>query len=457
MTLWRMGGWAALVAGVCAAYYGTGLAAVPFHPDESTYIYMSRDFATLFLERSPAALVWRPGQPITPEVRYRLLDAPLNRYLIGLGWWGAGWSAAELNADWVWSASWQANLAAGRIPPPGLLLASRWPAALLAALTAALVFGLGVAARGWAAGTLAAGLLALHPLMLLHGRRAMAEGPLLFTSALAVAAGVLAARRLDQRARPSLGRLALIGAGLGLLAGLALASKHSALVLGPAVLAPAAAAIWQSPETRRRRVRQLAVLGLAALSAAGALTLALNPVLWAAPAEALRAMWAARLQLSGAQTAGQQILAPGQVLPAAPDRLRAAVVNVYLAPPAVWDVPAANHLGYLEPQARAYFAGPGRQSPLWAGALLAGLTTAGLAFSALHLFRDRLGPATRAEQGLWAWGGATVLFTLLAVSIDWQRYFLPLLPAVCLFAALGLEGLAAPLARRLTRLRTSTS
>ncbi len=59
MTLWRMGGWAALVAGVCAAYYGTGLAAVPFHPDESTYIYMSRDFATLFLERSPAALVWR--------------------------------------------------------------------------------------------------------------------------------------------------------------------------------------------------------------------------------------------------------------------------------------------------------------------------------------------------------------------------------------------------------------
>ena len=57
------------------ALYLSRLAAVPFHPDESTQLYMSRDFDTLVLQRDPAALAWTPDQPLTPEARYRLLDA----------------------------------------------------------------------------------------------------------------------------------------------------------------------------------------------------------------------------------------------------------------------------------------------------------------------------------------------------------------------------------------------
>jgi hypothetical protein len=35
------------------------------------------------------------------------------------------------------------------------------------------------------------------------------------------------------------------------------------------------------------------------------------------------------------------------------------------------------------------------------------------------------------------WLFAEVAFVMLFIPLDWQRYFLPLLPPVCIFAALG--------------------
>lgn len=433
------------VAGL--AYALTGLGAVPFHPDESTYLFMSQDFATVFLEARPQDLLWRPGQPVTPEVRYRLLDAPLGRYLIGLGWRLAGYTRADLNADWAWEQSWEDNAAAGRQPAPGLLLAARAPAALLGGLAVILAAGLAWSARGAGAGLLAGGLLLFHPLLQLHTRRAMSEGPLAFTSALAVAGGLALARLIESgaSARYTLG--AALGAGV--LAGLAVASKHSAAALAPALLAPALLALGQRPEPRRQRAgRALGLCGAAAL-AAGLVVFALSPVLWAAPLDAVAAMAAARVQLSGAQSAQLQLSAAEQLLPTAAARLSAVVAELFLRPPAVWDLPLANQLDHLEPQAQAYFAQPlFHRLPPAAGAGLLALTVAGLVFSALRLIRDRLGPATRVEQAVWAWGLSTLIFTLAAVPIDWQRYFLPLLPPAMLFAALGGEALAAPFIRR---------
>ena len=434
------------------------LARVPFHPDESTQVHMSQDFVTFLLEGRPAVLAWRPGAPPTPEARYRLLDAPVPRYLIGLAAALAGFSRADLNADWAWDASWQTNLAEGRLPQTGLPLAARAPAAVLSALAVALVAAIGLLARGPGVGLLAGLLLVVHPLLLLHGRRAMAEGPLLFASALALLAGIVFARRLDAGPRahsPGVGsgreawRSLLAGAlTVGALAGLAVACKQSAGALIPAALAPTGLALWGRPGPRGRRLGESLLVILAGGAAAGLVFLALNPVLWAAPLQAAAAMVAARAGFVQDQLATLSQLAPAQVLPTVGDRLRAALAQLYLQPPAVWDLPVANHLGYLEPQARAYLAVPLYQGRPAAGALLLGLSTAGLAFSALRLGRDRLGPATRAEQGLWAWGLATLAFTLAAVPVDWQRYFLPLLPPVCLFAALGAEGLAGPLASR---------
>ena len=94
------------------ALYLSSLGSVPFHPDESTQIYMSRDFDVAVLERNPAALAWTAGQPLTPEMRLRLLDAPMTKYLIGIGRWLRGFTPADSNVDWVWGATWDENRAA---------------------------------------------------------------------------------------------------------------------------------------------------------------------------------------------------------------------------------------------------------------------------------------------------------------------------------------------------------
>jgi 4-amino-4-deoxy-L-arabinose transferase-like glycosyltransferase len=430
------------------ALYVAGLAGVPFHPDESTYLYMSRDFETLFLRRDPGALAWAPGQRLTPEVRYRLLDAPLHRYLIGLGWWLGGYSSSDLNADWAWDKSWQENLSEGRLPSGGLLQAGRLPTAVLGALAVALIYALGLEVRGPGAAWPAALIAGLSPLALLHARRAMAEGPLLFTSALAVLGGLGLARFADSRPAFNGRRLAVAGLGAGALVGLAVASKHSAAILGVVVAAPVGLALWQKPWPASRRLAAVALAWVSLGVAAAGVFFFLNPVLFRAPLDAARTMLSLRSQLLAEQTRVIGQLAQPQLLPTAADRLRAAVLALYLSPPAVWDVPIANHLGYLEPQAEAYFAQPLHRSWPALGLAVLGLAVGGAAFSALRLARDRLGTATRAEQVVWVWALAVGAFTLVAIPLDWQRYFLPLLPPASLLAGLGLEAVAAPLLRR---------
>jgi hypothetical protein len=52
-------GWALL-----HAFVVWGAPQVPFHPDESTYIYMNRDFDLLFRQGNPAAVTWQtPNEP----------------------------------------------------------------------------------------------------------------------------------------------------------------------------------------------------------------------------------------------------------------------------------------------------------------------------------------------------------------------------------------------------------
>ncbi len=427
-------------------FYLSGQAAVPFHPDESTHLYMSRDFATLFLRRDLTPFAWDPHQPLTRAAKYRLLDAPISRYLIGLAWWLSGDSVGNLNGDWDWNQTWEANAQAGHLPARRLLLIARIPSAVLGALTAVLMFRVGASVRGVWVGLLAALFLGLNPLMLLHTRRAMAEAPMLFFSLVTIWASVDQAHTEDQRSAYDW-RAALGGATLGAAAGLAAASKHSATALAPVALLGVGLAIWQRPWPFVHRLVTLAGVWLAIGLGSGLVFVALNPITYSDPLSASAMMIKARAEFARAQIKTSQALFPGASLLTATDRFRAALLEVYLRPPAVWDIPI--YLDQLAPQAEVYFEQPlSRQSPL-VGAVLAGLSTAGLAASAVRIARDRLSPAYRGEQMIWLWGAATLGLTLLAIPLDWQRYFLPLLPLACLFAALGVETLTVPLVRRL--------
>ena len=407
-----------------AAFVLWGINRLPFHPDESTYIFMSRDFDLLVLDGNPSSLIWKPGQAVDAGMRYRLLDAPLIRYLIGLSRSLVGHPATQLPADWNWSASWEANVRAGALPSASLLFVARLPAALLAAVAPLLVFNLGRRLAGLATGLGAALLYALNSLILLHTRRAMTEGPMLFFMLLAIWLVLRYPRR------------SLL---LGLVSALAVAAKLTNLALLPVVIL----ALWTAPLSKesgrvsRPRQRARALLGFA--TAFAVTTFVLNPLLWGAPGAALRAMAHARLELLSAQTNALRSVAPDWVLPGFGSRLLATVYEVYVAPLAFKDVAnyayqtQALELSYLSVPLHHVLRFSSVTASLGSGAVLLALTLAGMAWGGLALYRRQ---RSETLTLLWLWTLSTVA-VLSTIPVLWQRYYLPLVPIISLWAAYG--------------------
>src|SRR4030067_744506 len=152
-----------------------GVSQVPFHPDESTYLYMSSDFERI--SSQPSELFWLPCDN-SDQQRYRLVDAPFTRYILGAGRSLA--SLPALPADWDWGKSWEQNRISGALPDKKLLAVGRTTISIFLPLSLMLMFLIGRKAQRPLAGMFSAFLLGSNALILVHGRRAMAEGLLLF-------------------------------------------------------------------------------------------------------------------------------------------------------------------------------------------------------------------------------------------------------------------------------------
>jgi len=434
--------WQAALGLVWAAWAGWAVwttPAVPFHPDEATHIYLSADFDRLVYGLDPAGVTWQAADALEDVRRYRLLEAPLSRYLIGLGRGLMGYAGQQLAVDWDWSASWAANATAGAVPDAGLLRAARLPAALLTVLAPLLLYDLGRRLTNDAGGAAAAGLLACSGAALLHGRRAMSEGPLLFCG---LVAGWLAVRLMQHWAgsdEPHAGTARRLIAAPALL-GAAMALAGAAKLTGWALLPVAAVAVVAPPRAGRWSwaVRLGVFLAAATLAA-----WALNPALWSAPVGGLRAMAAARAELLAEQSAAIRAAGAGHVLRGPVEHGLAELYHTYLAPLAYWDIP--NYAAETAPDERAYeanrlntglrFGGAGPR--LAAGGAFLALGLAGVVFAGVRFLRA--GPSAAQREARWpmlllaAWTAATVV-GLFAFDIAWQRYYLPLLPLACLWA-----------------------
>jgi 4-amino-4-deoxy-L-arabinose transferase-like glycosyltransferase len=432
-------GWRAGVLAVWAAfalYAVAGTATVPFHPDESTFLYMSRDFDLLFLQGQPGAVAWQAeGQPPLVK-RYRLLDAPLGRYLAGLGRALAG--QPPLGQDWDWSATWEANVAAGALPDSKTLANARLPATVLSALAGLLVYKIGARLSGRGTGATAALLFGLSGLVLLHGRRAMSEGPLLLFTVLTV--------WLVLRDRPN-----PVWVGLALAA--AVASKLTALTLLPVAVVglwlPAGQAL-RGPGGWRPAWRRLAVFGVAAVLGLWAL----HPSLWPAPVAGLRAMQAARQSFFTEQAAFVQAVAPHVSWQGPGLRTLGMIYHTYFAPLAYADVgqyaaaTAASEQRYAAMPLNLGWHTASLPLNLIGGGLVLSLSVAGVIEAIRQTRRWRADlqndmPGIRARVVVATWTFASVV-GLLAVAVPAQRYYLPLVPIACLWAAEGAAALARP-------------
>ncbi len=385
------------------------LPGVPFHPDESTFIYLSMDFEQY--GRNPMAMAWQPDRQGEMLQIYRTLDAPLGRYLVGLGRAAAGYGS--LPVDWNWSLTWDENRAAGALPSDALLFASRLPMALLLPFSLLLIFLIGRRAWNDRVAWISALLLASNTLVLLHGRRAVSEGPIVFTTVLVLWSLVQAEKR------PWLS---------GLCAGLAFCAKHSLGALAPVGLLAAA---WQPGKSLKTVLTHLLLFStLFALVVA-----ALNPFLWAHPIQAVQDALHNRQDLAQRQVADR----PQQALNSPALRLAGLIGGLYLTPPLFAET--GNYTENTRASELAYLANPLTSlfRSLAAGTLmfLSGL----LGYLALTWQAVRQRPLPRREILLLAASLVQALALLVMVQLPFQRYYMPLVPHACLWTAYGLDRL----------------
>lgn len=404
-----------IAAVLLSAAYLAGVDRVPFHPDESTQIFMSADFETWL--RDPFSLAWQPQPTDTLRQTYRLLDAPLARNLIAIGRI-LNRNQPALTADWDWSADWQENQRAGALPNEALLLTARCAIAALFPLSLLLIFACGLRLGGQPTAWIASLLFAGNALVLLHTRRAMSEGALVFTVILTLFA------LLFFEKKPWL---------LAIAAALAFSAKQSAGVLmfaGIAViLLPA------QPLAFKLRLKNLS--GYLLLFAA--LVLLLYPVLWSNPLNASIAAWNARQQLLAQQIGMIASLNPELMLTGFSERLATFVIHFFMSPPAIADV--ANYLNQTSATQQAYLANPlhalGRG--VAGGAILLAFTLVGAAIGVNKIYRRA--PERRQMIVLIFATALQILALVAVVSLPFQRYVIPAVPFVCLWAAIGITSI----------------
>lgn len=391
------------------ALASSDLAAVPFHPDESTQLFMSQDLELLLTQ--PQALFWRSEVQTDLRQRYRTLDPPLTRYLLGAARLLRG--LPPLPEDWDWSLSWAENEQRGALPAADLLLTGRFAVTLCLPFSLWLIARTASALGGSISGWLAAILLGLNALVLLHTRRAMAEAALLMGTCLTMWS-LLSANR-----RPWL---------VGLAAALAFNAKYSTFPLAAIGLL---AVLWEAKPPDRLRSALLYLLVFAIL------TLSLNPFLWGQPMPALSAAWHNRQELLARQVASTTILAPEQVLDTPWERLGVLLLNLYLMPPAFAEV--GNYLEQTAAAEAAYRLVPWHNlfRGLAGGAMLLTLGILGLIFTLRE--HSRMSPQRRHLSALLTLATLAQAAGLIAtIPLPWQRYVIPMVPFSILWAAIGL-------------------
>ncbi len=408
--------WVALaLAIIFSLFYWAGIPSVPFHPDESTQIFMSSDVQLFF--QQPTGLAWKTGAVDDPRLQLRLLDAPLTRDLIGLG--RIITHSPALPTDWNWSLSWDANAATGALPSDNLLQVSRFSVAWLFPFSLVFIYLSGKKVAGGAAGLIALVLLAGNALVLLHTRRAMAESALLFTIILSFWSLVIFQKRPWLTAIPI---------------ALAFAAKQSA---GGLILVGLAAIIMQNWSTSKKQMAGHLALYLAVFLA---ITLLLNPFLWADPLGAASAAFAARQDLLQKQVADYSRLMPQMVLATLPERILGIGSHLFFTP--LQFAESANYLAQTQASIDAYLAGPIQNlvRDFIGGGIFFFLSLAGFIL-AIVTFKKQ-GRTFKQNVGLMILATLAISISLVSsIPLAFQRYVIPAVPFTVLWAAFGVEHL----------------
>jgi 4-amino-4-deoxy-L-arabinose transferase-like glycosyltransferase len=425
-------------------YILAGTPLTPFHADESTQIFMSRDYAYQFTQGDLSGITYSDPPMRDTEQHLRLLNGTINKYLVGLAWYLGGFSLKDINQQWDWGGDWNYNQQNGHAPSPELLITARWPSALFLAVGMVVIFVIGQAIGGRLTAYIASLYYALNPALLLNGHRAMMEGSLIFFILLTVLAGIWFL------SRPAWWTAIF----LGIASGLALASKHTAVFTVAAVFLACATGFFlnhKDTKVTEKKLKGLKIsvspalqwfISLLFSSILALITFyALNPAWWGDPIARAGTVLELRQDLLDIQTSvfGSY--------PTLPDALAGFARQTLIALPQYYEV--AGWESYIGDQITRYEASPWHGVSVGGSSLGAALLLVMVGIGVWALFRrSEISFLTRWLVGLWAL--VTIFSTLALTPLEWQRYYLPSYPVIGLLAGLGIDSLMQKV-RRLSR------
>jgi len=400
---------------------------VPLHGDEPTQISMGRDFYYQFVENNWSQVRYGSWDELSPEAAaeqdLRLLNGTLPKYIFGFAAFMGGYEINENNEQWVWGAGWDWNHENGHVPSDDLISRARLASSLLLVLSAWAKYGIGITLNERLVGVIASAYYVLNPAVLINGRRAMMEGGMLAFTLLALLAGLWLLRKTDWK------RAIL----LGIFAGFAVASKHTAVFTVVAVFA-GCAFFWLWEANRIQQWRAL-LPKLGWLFGAGILALVVfytvNPAWWGDPIGRASEVLERREALLEGQTAtfGRYENVSEQ--------LTGFWRQVFVVQPMYAETEVDGFLSNQQELISQY------ENSVFSGitpGTIGGIITLILALIGIFaLLRGFI--ATSDAWLLSIWAITMLLLTLLLTPLEWQRYYLPAYPMVGIFAALGIAQL----------------
>lgn len=403
-----------LILVLSCVFFFWGVKFIPFHPDEISYLYMSSDFDTLISD--PTIMRWEYSKESDPKQRYRELDPPLTKYLLGLGLYISGPQPPE--KDWDWVITWEDNITSNRYPDTKILKIGRITVTALLPLSLIFIYLIGTELKVKWTGLIASILLVTNAVVLLHGRRSMAEGTLLF-GVIFAAWSILKADK-----KPWL-------TGLGL--AVAVNAKLSAVGLFPAAFL---ALIWLPGNTKnkgRKIISNLILFSLVFIL----IFVILNPLYWGNPIQAAKFSYKARTQLVQQQVSDMKSIAPEKVLDTPIKRISALFLNLYISPPEYGLVanlaPTINDVeGYIAIPGHNLFRG------IIFGSIFFVLTIFGIYVAIRSISRKDM-ESKRILSLLLFCTLSQSAFILIAVPLIWIRYSIPLIPFITLWIAYGIS------------------
>lgn len=402
-------------------YMLAGIKGVPLHGDESTQIYMGRDFY-YHIQGDTDRVLFREWDSLTgdesTEQQLRMLNGTLPKYLFGAVAYGSGYALEDINQQWAWGSGWDWNHENGHVPSDDLLFRSRFVSGVLLVISAIALFYAGNAIGGRAVAYLASAYYVLNPAILINGRRAMMEGGMLAFTILAILATLYLLKY----------RSWWLFMLTGIVSGLALASKHTSVVTIMVIFAVCGVYFLLKQDKRGRNIAGLFAAGLISLS----VFFALNPAWWTNPVGTVETVLELRQELlagqvgfyGGYDTFGQQFQGFARqsfvVLPM-----------------------------YAESDTDSFYSQQIEEIEQYDSSLLSGVSIGGSTIGAVIVFLlcsiglVRLWLCEMIEKSsAWlisAWLIAMILLTLFLTPLEWQRYYLPIYPVLAILLAGGLN------------------